>query len=43
MKQRIRSQWQLGFLRVVAIVVLSAVVFPVLARARRRRKQRRVS
>src|SRR5580700_658362 len=30
MKQRIGSQWQLGFLRAVAIVVLSAVVFPLL-------------
>jgi type IV secretory pathway VirB9-like protein len=29
MKQRIGSQWQLGFLHAVAIVVLSAVVFPV--------------
>jgi type IV secretory pathway VirB9-like protein len=27
MKQRIRSQWQLGFLRTVAIVVLSAFAF----------------
>jgi type IV secretory pathway VirB9-like protein len=27
MKQRIRSQWQLGFLRTVAITVLSAVAF----------------
>jgi type IV secretory pathway VirB9-like protein len=27
MKQRIRSQWQLGFLRTVAIAVLSAVAF----------------
>ena len=29
MKQRVGSQWQLGFLHAVAIVVLSAVVFPV--------------
>src|SRR5580704_614760 len=29
MKQRIGSQWQFGFLHAVAIVVLSAVVFPV--------------
>src|ERR1700735_5721270 len=29
MKQRIGSQWQLGVLHAVAIVVLSAVVFPV--------------
>src|ERR1700693_189317 len=29
MKQRIGSQWQLGFLHAVAIVVVSAVVFPV--------------
>jgi type IV secretion system protein VirB9 len=30
MKQRIGSRWQLGFLRAVAIVVLSTVVFAVL-------------
>jgi type IV secretory pathway VirB9-like protein len=29
MKQRIGSQWQLGFLHAVAILVVSAVVFPV--------------
>src|ERR1700723_2591262 len=29
MKQRIGSEWQLSFLHAVAIVVLSAVVFPV--------------
>jgi len=30
MKQRIRTEWQLGFLRAVAIVVLSALAFPSL-------------
>ena len=42
MKQRIGSQWQLGFLHAVAIVVLSAVVFPSRL-CTPRRKPRRVS
>ena len=40
MKQRIGSQWQLGFLHAVAIVVLSAMAFPSRLCTPRRKRRR---